>query len=339
VCTSFLTGGGPCADGASILHKNRDSYPRAQGLCVRAVDGCHRFLGGGDVGDHGVIHFVNERGLAGAMNAGSPSDDTVAEGLPTPSILRLVAEKASDCREALEIVREVVCAGEYTNGHTGSLWLFVDPRRGLVIENTRGSFDHTWVEDDVCARANDFLLPETRRHARPEADRDPRYLRARDAIEAARGRVSAQTTIRLSRDTSTAPRPICGETTLSGFTAVVRADAPPMAWVALGRPGQAAYLPFYADGLGLPLFAMDDSLWSLAAARAAAGEGRNALADLEAFEARLERERRALEARLPLGPGAQAASAPALTAATAAWAAQAFELMEATVGPPLPARG
>jgi hypothetical protein len=275
------------------------------------------------------------------MNAGSPNDDSVDEGLPTPQILRLIAEKAATCQEALAILEEIVGQGWYTNGPSGSLWLFVEPARALIVENTFRHIDHCWIEDDVQTRANDFFLPRTLPFTRPDALTNTRYLAARQGVERVRGRVTAADFNRLSRDTSSEPQHICGDRTLSGFTAVVgdeRPDLLSMAWVALGQPNNSLYVPFFVGADGIPAFAMDGTLWDLSARLHAANPlGPHPDLDLAGFEDVVARELVALRAevrQLSL-TGRREEIAARLAAASTDWAVRAGAHIElaARVGP------
>jgi hypothetical protein len=264
------------------------------------------------------------------MNAGSPNDDAVDEGLPTPQILRLIAEKAATCREALAILEEIVGQGWYTNGPSGSLWLFVEPARALIVENTFRHIDHCWIEDDVQARANDFFLPQTLPFTRSDALTNTRYLAARQGVERVRGRVTAADFNYLSRDTSSQPQRVCGDHTLSGFTAVVGGPLS-LAWVALGQPNNALYVPFFVGAAGIPAFAMDGTLWDLAARLLAANpHGPHRDLDQAGFEDSVARELVALRAEVHqlslTGRGEKIAAR--LAAASTDWAVRAAACLE-----------
>lgn len=293
-CTSFLASGGVTMDGRPVLHKNRDSVVRAQGVWIRSIAGTHRYLGGGDASDHGIVHFVNEHGLAGAMNAGSPSDEVSADGLPTPQVLRLIAERAATCADALAIPEEIVREGWYTNGENGSIWLFASPDRCLIVENTARRIDHRWIDDAIDVRANDFFLPATRPLARADASTNPRYVTARRGVQHLDGAGLIPAFHHLSRDTSTAGQQICGERTISGFTGVSDRQRPgllSMAWIALGNPNNSLYIPFFVGADGVPACAVDGSLWELSARPGSAHpcEGHPAL-DIDGFEDEIARE-------------------------------------------------
>ncbi|MCC7372005.1 MAG: hypothetical protein IT306_26555 [Chloroflexi bacterium] len=325
-CTSFVSVGRASASGASILHKNRDSAARPQGLWIRHDAGCYRYLAGGDSGDHGVIHFLNEKGLAGAMNAGSASSDTAPDGWPTPQILRLIAEKAASCQEALEILREIVGQGWYTNGARGSIWFFVDRERGMIVENTRHDLDYTWIDDQVVARANDFLLPGTRRWAAPDALTNTRYVSARDGAAALNGQVTPFALTSLGRDEATLPRAMCSDSTLSGFSASV-GEGPLGALVCVGNPASGVAVPFYVKAAGVPSFVMDGRLWSAAEMRrrarvSATSNGSPAVPDVSQVQQRILHEHDEQATRwVHLDATARA---EALTAASARWSGLAF---------------
>ncbi|MCC6174542.1 MAG: hypothetical protein IT305_04485 [Chloroflexi bacterium] len=328
-CTSFVSVGRASAAGDSLLHKNRDSAARAQGLWIRQDVGCHRYLGGGDSGDHGVIHFVNEKGLAGAMNAGSLSEDTAPDGWPTPQILRLIAERAATCQEALEIVREIVGQGWYTNGARGSIWLFVDRERALIVENTRHDLDAAWIEDRTVARANDFLLPGMWHRSSPDAETNTRFLAARDGAAALDGCASSFGLIQLARNESTEPRAICSDSTLSGFTASV-GSGPHGALVSVGHPASGIYTPFFVEAAGVPSFVIDGRLWSAIERRRQSRAAAAAVADLWQIEHQMQAESADLRARC--GRFSADDRAQALTDASAAWAARAYRAVLAAAG-------
>lgn len=331
-CTSFVSVGRASVGGASILHKNRDSAVRAQGLWVRQDAGCYRYLGGGDSGDHGLIHFVNEKGLAGAMNAGSANPDAEPDGWPTPQILRLVAERAATCQEALEIVREIVGQGWYTNGARGSIWFFVDRERGLIVENTRHDLDSTWIDHQIVAYANDFFLPGTRKWAAPDAETNTRYLSARAGAAALDGRVTPFDLLSLGRDETTEPRAMCSDSTVSGFTAVV-GDGPLGALVCLGNPASGMVVPFYIEAAGVPSFVMDGRLWTAIERRRqarlddAACPDRMSVPDVSATEQQiLDEHAEVVAAGAALSEWERAAL---LTDASSAWAVRALHALTA----------
>ena len=62
-CTTFIALGEATVSGETMFHKNRDERDEVQCLYIKHLDGCHRFIGGGDIGitkilDTGLIKLV-----------------------------------------------------------------------------------------------------------------------------------------------------------------------------------------------------------------------------------------------------------------------------------------
>ncbi len=147
-CTSYAVAG-ELAGGAILFHKNRDNVDKPQSAFVLAssVPGVLKFIAVSDASMIGASMMVNEKGLAGSADypvnltrAKDPSAlvPEAAEpryrGMMNTSLLRHIAERASDCTEALGIIEEFVKKGYYAGGDVnGTHWLFVD-REGAVLE-------------------------------------------------------------------------------------------------------------------------------------------------------------------------------------------------------------
>ena len=258
------------------------------------------------------------------MNAGSISPDTEQDGWPTPQILRLVAEQAADCQEALEIVREVVGQGWYTNGSRGSIWFFADRERALIVENTRHDLDYHWIAHQIVAYANDFFLPGTRKWAAPDAETNTRYRSARDGAAALDGRVTPFDLLSLGRDEATKPRAMCSDSTVSGFTAVVGAG-PLGALVCPGNPASGLSVPLFVEATGVPGFVMDGSLWAAIERRRAARVVGASVPDVSATERQILDEHAEVVAGCTSSGDEERASL--LTDASAAWAVRAFHAL------------
>ena len=112
-CTSFMAVGKAAPEGVFLLHKNRDYTVDAQTVFIKQIEGTYKYLASTDIPNIGVAYFQNDRGLAGASNTGSPTDDCAAEGFSEHHVMRLLAEKAASCEEALEMVRELVDQGNF----------------------------------------------------------------------------------------------------------------------------------------------------------------------------------------------------------------------------------
>ncbi len=147
-CTSYAASRGQTQDGVILFHKTRDNVDRPQAVFIMesSVEGINKFIGVTNVSCiNGYSMIVNEKGLAGAGDypANLKKDSSTLKlepakpqhrGLPGGSILRHIAERASDCAEALAIVEDCVAKGWYSGGKVGGKhWLFVD-RKGVILE-------------------------------------------------------------------------------------------------------------------------------------------------------------------------------------------------------------
>ncbi len=78
--------------------------------------------------------MVNDKGLAGSADVGGLREDAPRyRGWMNTSLLRYIAEQASDCPQALAIIERFVRNGDYAGGTIGTHWLFVD-RNGTILE-------------------------------------------------------------------------------------------------------------------------------------------------------------------------------------------------------------
>lgn len=163
-CSTVVAVGSATADGHPLLLKIRDEAPWPQLVFRRRARECLAVLGGANPGNLGIAHFLNEAGLAGANNTGGPIlDPNLEVGLNDCHVLRLVAERARDCGEALTVIRELLGKGVLGLGgwRKGMIFLFADAAgMGLLVECSRKMLAHRFLEDGLLARANDYLLPE-----------------------------------------------------------------------------------------------------------------------------------------------------------------------------------
>ena len=147
-CTSYAVHQSFTRDGAILFHKTRDNrnVPQAVYLVDSSLEGVNKFLAiSNTTGIAGFSMMVNDKGLAGCGDypAGpkKKSSELYLERAPDKyrgvmggTILRHIAETASDCDEALAIIEKCVKNGWYAGGKVGgNHWLFVD-RRGTVLE-------------------------------------------------------------------------------------------------------------------------------------------------------------------------------------------------------------
>ncbi len=239
-CTSFLAVGSATADGATLFHKNRDNVARAQ--CAyekRTIDSSRPagFHSTGDTSDLGLMMMVNEHGLAGSADTGGLAEDRPkGKGVMNPYILRLIAERAERCEDALEIVRQTIKDGWYAGGSkTGTHWLFADRHgKGLRIAQNSHQEKHWFVEDDVA-----FLA------------------RGKTAGAELITRKKGNITLRDMNAAASHPS-ICFGSSISALTVRVDPTNPgelSSVWFAL--PAWSPYVPLYPGARGVPKYFID----------------------------------------------------------------------------------
>ncbi|HDN97983.1 MAG TPA: hypothetical protein ENG68_02385 [bacterium] len=147
--------------------------------------------------------------------------------------MRLIAEKAENCEQALEMMKMLIGRGYVGNAgyRRGMIFLFVDPKKGLIIENTSEKLDYKFVERGVFVYTNHFLLEEMkgeidekRIHEVPSKSSNIRWLRGKELIEEMGNRkIGVEDLKRFSRDTKNFPYSLCNNSnifpwrTLSAF--------------------------------------------------------------------------------------------------------------------------
>lgn len=143
-CTSYTIAPAETAGNAILFHKTRDNVARAQSAFVvrSASPGVQAFLAVSDASVLAAMMMVNERGLAGSADMmGLQEVRPRFRGMMNTFLLRHIAERASCCAEALEIIREFVGRGWYAGGaKTGTHWLFVD-REGTALEVSNNAIE------------------------------------------------------------------------------------------------------------------------------------------------------------------------------------------------------
>lgn len=236
-CTSYAVSREHAHQGAIFFHKTRDNVDKEQAAYIleSSLPGVHKFIGVCDASGISCSMMVNDQGLAGAADypahltrQGDPSAllpeaaEPQYRGMMGGSILRHVAERASNCREALTIVEDFVRKGYYAGGHVnGNHWLFVD-REGVILEVSNNT-----------------------RHVASRFHRQKVYFSRLDSSAAAKRLREAQGPIDfalfhgVSRDPS-----ICLKSSISGMSVEIDPDRPSLltcAWISL--PARAGSFP------------------------------------------------------------------------------------------------
>lgn len=211
-CTAFFALGEASVSGETIFHKNREERDEVQCVYIKGVEGNHRFAGGGDIGNLGTAHLHTENFWAGANNTGSavPPAEYQDGALNDSHALRFFAE---NCRALDDIVpaTETLIANGWLGGgghNRGSIFVFADARRGLVVEATSRRLAHRWFDGDAMAvRTNHFVLPEMQPYAEPPHPGSVRrYERATALWQAQHGLAGLSLCGEIARDRDGAPQ-------------------------------------------------------------------------------------------------------------------------------------
>jgi len=339
-CTSCVVAGSQAANGATLLHKNRDLVNSPQDFHVRRTPEGRQLFVSRDTGTLGFGHFHSDAALAGANNTGSwiRPEELRECALACTHLLRLVAERAADCDQALGVLEDAVASevAGASGGCRGMIFLFAEPSRGVVVEMTSRRLAHREIRDDTLVRTNHFLLGQMQPFASEPPQRNTlrRYQRAHELLDPLPNKNVADL-VRLSRDHNDGPDSICSDDaqhlfmTVSACTHVVRADTlDPLAHtrVQMGNPRNTIAVPVPRAIEGLPLECADGTMHALARrlyARHGVGEHLAGVQD--------ERERAISREFVQVGLGARLSEPGRLREALTGFAARCVESVRATL--------
>ncbi len=248
-CTSYAVSRDHSENGSILFHKNRDNADRPQiaPMVESSLEGINKYIAVSNIGSLRCSMMVNEKGLAGSGDypAEKKKDSSTLElpaaspqyrGLMAGSILRHIAERASNCAEALAIIEDFVAKGYYAGGDVnGSHWLFVD-RNGVVLEVCNNS-------QHVVSKIHNQKAYFSRLNQSAAA----RKLREKE------GPIDFCTFHNVSRDPS-----ICFNSSISGMTVEIDPDHPEMltcAWVSL--PARTVAFPILMGQSSIPTCLVD----------------------------------------------------------------------------------
>ena len=255
-CTSYAVSRDHARGGAIMFHKTRDNRdaPQAVYILESSLAGINKFIAVSNAtGLSGFSMMVNEKGLAGAGDypANRKKDSSTLKLEPAPdkfrgimagTILRYIAERASNCAETLAIIEDFVGKGYYAGGKVGgSHWLFVD-RQGTVLE--------------VCNNPGHVVSKvHTQKAYFSRLNKSPAARRLREAEEP----VDFHLFHSVSRDPS-----ICFGSSISGMTVEIDPDHPEWftcAWIAF--PVRAVAFPLLMGQSRTPACLVDGTAYQL----------------------------------------------------------------------------
>ncbi len=215
-CTSLIALS--TESGFPILHKNRDFAIQRQSFFIKRIEGCYKFIGGASPLDLGVAYFLNEAGLAGASNTGGYSDIEPSYGLLDRHLLRLIAERASNRREALNIANDMLERGFLsTEGENrGFILLLLDKEGGMVIEYTPEELRWEEAKEGLLIRSNCFLLLNNKKEDLSSQQR----LQRACGLLGGKGRIKPEDIWLVASDRE-GSYPICSKHTVGALTVIL----------------------------------------------------------------------------------------------------------------------
>ena len=258
-CTSWIVmpdrTGGKCM----MVHKNRDSRSRKLHFYRGSEPGKNSWISISNLNSKTPYGGLNDKGLAVVMNSGDPSPFFRKEkGLGTPKICRSALENCSTAAEAVEHIRQIIKAGNYSHSHCGSIWLLGDGKKAFIIEHDARNFTAHEVKSGFAARGNSWSFPEMIVYSKIKPEHLAHYTlreyRVRETLfgngtkykePVTHEKIAIASRIdRISDDPKCYP--LCGNITISGATMVIDCEYPAdlsTMFAAFGPPRHTVYLP------------------------------------------------------------------------------------------------
>ncbi|HNS31575.1 MAG TPA: carcinine hydrolase/isopenicillin-N N-acyltransferase family protein [bacterium] len=250
-CTSYVLSGRFADGGYTFFHRTRDNTPGKQSGAIWDINatGVNKFMAVTYTGSTNVSVMVNEKGLAASADMGGPNAKKRKDvGMMNGLMLRYIAEKASNCEEALEIVKLFVEKGWYAGGKPGTKWTFTD-MQGKILDASHSSdmdsLTYRYIE-------NKFYITRTRGGS---ADRMLEKMETPAAFTDFRN-ISRNPQAKINY----------GKNSIAGMTIRVHPVYPQYltsAWFSF--PAASLAFPMYMGGTRTPLPLLDGSVYELCA--------------------------------------------------------------------------
>ncbi len=250
-CTSYTVSSSVTDGNAPIFHRTRDNRPDRQTGAIwdTHLPGINRLMAVTYTTSRSISVMVNEKGLVGSADQGGPRSTIRKDvGIMNGLMKRYIGEHASNCEEALEIIRRFTDNGWYAGGRPGSRWTLAD-REGRILDVSHnsdpGSLTYRWIE----GKSHITRTWEGNADEMLEALQEPVcFLEFRN--------ISRNPDARIHR----------GRNSIAGLTVRVHPEFPEhltRAWFSF--PAVHLAFPLYMGGTATPLSLVDGSLYELCA--------------------------------------------------------------------------
>ena len=250
-CTSYAISSDVTDGNAVFFHRTRDNRPDRQtgALWATELPGINRLMAVTYTTSRSISVMVNEKGLVGSADQGGPRSTIRKDvGMMNGLMKRYIAETASNCEEALEIIQRFVDEGWYAGGRPGSRWTLADlDGRILDVSHSSdpGSLTYRWIEGKSHITRTWEGNPDEMLEA---LDEPVSFTQFRN--------ISRHPDARINR----------GRNSIAGLTVRVHPEFPEYltrAWFSF--PAVHLAFPLYIGGTATPLPLMDGSLYELCA--------------------------------------------------------------------------
>lgn len=253
--TSWIITPDAAADKKMILHQNRDSSGDQLAANFRHRAERFRWFGIGDRWSYAPRFAVNEKGFAAAMSAGERNSVKRPEvGFNAPDTLLLMAEHCGSVDEALVLLKVLIDGNDY--GDEGTIYLFIDPLKAVIVECVPGRMVTAPVDFAFEPRTTYWELPGMASFSERDVNsimiEERREYFVRKSLQQYQksGGIDLAEIRKLSRARNGGLfgglEPVCREGTISGATIIPDAEFPAeltTVYLALGPVRNTVYLP------------------------------------------------------------------------------------------------
>ena len=257
-CTSWMVFSDFTKNGTNILHKNRDATPRIITVFRSAPTSPRKWVA---LGSPGYTNMgINTSGLAGVMNSGEICVDppNVVGKKSTPQMMQAVLESCDTAAQAVNKLKELIAAGDYSHGKKGSIFFFLDRNEGYICEITGKYCSAQRYDNGYAVRANIWQNPGmyqlSRNNIKGHLNSSARAyiaISGLNAIMDKHGKIALLDIFDLSRhylmpEKSTQPRSVCFKLTNSTASLEVDKQYPDVLstmYATIGHPRHTVYVP------------------------------------------------------------------------------------------------